>query len=79
VQFVGIGLDDVEKMQAFAKTTPVSYPLLVSDFASQSSFLEIKGLPLTLVVARDGHIEMAHLGPLDEALLEPVLERLIGK
>ncbi|MBL8413931.1 MAG: TlpA family protein disulfide reductase [Propionivibrio sp.] len=79
VQFVGIGLDDVEKMQAFAKTTPVSYPLLVSDFASQSSFLEIRGLPLTLVIARDGHVEMTHLGPLDEAMLEPVLERLIGK
>ena len=79
VQFVGIGLDDIEKMQAFASTTPVAYPLLASDFASQSSFLEIKGLPLTLVIARDGHVEMVHLGPLDEAMLEPVLERLIGK
>ena len=64
---------------AFASTTPVAYPLLASDFASQSSFLEIKGLPLTLVIARDGHVEMVHLGPLDEAMLEPVLERLIGK
>ena len=79
VQFIGIGLDDVEKMQAFAKTTPVAYPLLASDFASQSSFLEIRGLPLTLVIARDGHVEMVHLGPLNEAMLEPVLERLIGK
>lgn len=79
VQFVGIGLDDVEKMQAFAKTTPVSYPLLASDFTSQNSFLEIRGLPLTLVIARDRQVEMAHLGPLDEAMLEPVLERLIGK
>ena len=79
VQFVGIGLDYVEKMQSYAKTTPVAYPLLASDFASQSSFLEIRGLPLTLVIAGDGHLEMAHLGPLDEALLEPVLERLIGK
>lgn len=79
VQFVGIGLDDVGTMQAFAKATPVTYPLLVSDFASQSSFLEIKGLPFTLVIASNGNLEMAHLGPLDERLLEPVLERLIGK
>ncbi|MBL0168172.1 MAG: TlpA family protein disulfide reductase [Propionivibrio sp.] len=79
VQFIGIGLDDVEKMQAFAKTTPVAYPLLVSDFTNQSLFLEIKGLPLTLVIARDGHVEITHLGPLDETLLGPVLERLIGK
>ncbi|MBK7421859.1 MAG: TlpA family protein disulfide reductase [Propionivibrio sp.] len=79
VQFIGIGLDDVEKMQAFASTTPVAYPLLVSDFTNQSLFLEIKGLPLTLVIARDGHVEITHLGPLDETLLGPVLERLIGK
>ncbi|MBK9027322.1 MAG: TlpA family protein disulfide reductase [Propionivibrio sp.] len=79
VQFVGIGLDDVEKMQAFVKTTPVSYPLLVSDFASQSSVLEIKGLPLTLVIGRDGNVEMTHLGPVDEKMLEPLLNRLIGR
>ncbi len=79
VQFVGIGLDDVEKMQAFVKTTPVSYPLLVSDFASQSSVLEIKALPLTLVIGRDGRVEMTHLGPLDEKTLEPLLNRLIGQ
>ncbi|MBK8894833.1 MAG: TlpA family protein disulfide reductase [Propionivibrio sp.] len=78
VQFVGIGLDDAEKIRAFAKSTPVSYPLLVSDFSSQSSVLEIKGLPLTLVIGRDGRLEMTHLGPLDEATLEPVLKRLIG-
>ena len=79
VQFVGIGLDDVEKMQAFVKTTPVSYPLLVSDFASQSSVLEIKALPLTLVIGRDGRVEMTHLGPVDEKMLEPLLNRLIGR
>lgn len=79
VQFVGIGLDDVEKMQAFVKTSPVSYPLLVSDFAGQSSVLEIKGLPLTLVIGRDGRAEMTHLGPIDEKTLEPLLNRLIGQ
>lgn len=79
VQFVGIGLDDVERMRAFVKTTPISYPLLVSDFAGQSSVLEIKALPLTLVIGRDGQVEMTRLGPVDESMLEPLLKRLIGQ
>jgi hypothetical protein len=29
VQFVGIGIDDVEKLRRFAKATPVAYPLLL--------------------------------------------------
>lgn len=79
VQFVGIGMDDVKKMQAFVKTTPVSYPLLAGDFSSQNPALEIKGLPYTLVIGRDGRVEMTRLGPLDEAVLEPLLRRLTGQ
>ncbi len=79
VQFVGIGMDEVSKMQAFVKTTPVSYPLLAADFANPNPALEIKGLPYTLVIGRDGRVEMTRLGPLDEATLEPLLRRLTGQ
>ena len=34
VQFVGIGLDDAEKLAAFVRTTPVSYPVLVASPAA---------------------------------------------
>lgn len=79
VQFVGIGLDEAEKMQAFVKATPVSYPLLVAGPASSTPSLQVKGLPYTVVIGRDGRIDTTRMGRLDEASLEPVLRRLIGQ
>ena len=79
VQFVGIGLDEVEKMQAFAKATPVSYPLLAAEPFSKTPGLQVKGLPYTMVIGRDGRVDTTRLGRLDEAALEPVLRRLLGQ
>jgi thiol-disulfide isomerase/thioredoxin len=79
VQFVGIGIDDVEKMQAFVRRTPVAYPLLVGDAAgSQTPALQVRGLPTTVVIDRAGRLEGSRLGRLDEATLEPILMRLVG-
>lgn len=80
VQFVGIGIDEVENMQSFVKTRPVTYPLLAATPAiSDTPGLRIKGLPFTLVIARDGQLAMSRLGRLDEAKLEPTLRRLSGQ
>ncbi|MEF8699646.1 MAG: TlpA disulfide reductase family protein [Candidatus Accumulibacter sp. UW26] len=79
VQFVGIGLDEVARMQAFVARTPVAYPLLVGDpDGSQQSGLRVRGLPYTVVIDRHGHFDSSRLGRLDEATLVPVLERLIA-
>jgi hypothetical protein len=60
VQFVGIGIDDVEKMRTFVKAMPVAYPLLVADAAdSQMPGLQVKGLPYTLVIGPDGRFAAA--------------------
>lgn len=77
VQFVGIGIDNVENMQAFVKATPISYPLLVADpAASQMPGLQIKGLPYTLVIGPDGRVQSSRLGRLDESRLNSILQRL---
>ena len=79
VQFVGIGLDEAEKMRAFVKTTPVSYPLLTAGSAATTPGLQVKGLPYTVVIDRDGRIDSSHLGRFDEASLESALRRLLAK
>ncbi len=79
VQFVGIGVDDAEKLAAFIRTTPVSYPVLVASPADTAPGLQVKGLPYTVVIGRDGGIAMTRLGRIDEGSLEPVLRRLIGQ
>jgi thiol-disulfide isomerase/thioredoxin len=79
VQFVGIGVDDAEKLAAFIRTTPVSYPVLVASPAGMTPGLQVKGLPYTVVIGRDGRSAMTCLGRIDEGALEPVLRRLIGQ
>ena len=80
VQFVGIGIDEVDNMRAFVKMTPVSYPLLVGGKnASETPGLQVKALPYTVIIGRDGRFASSRLGRLDEATLEPMLKELIGK
>ncbi len=80
VQFVGIGVDEVENMRAFIKARPVSYPLLAATPAiSQTPGLQVKGLPYTLIIGRDGQIEGSRLGRLDEARLASILQRLTSQ
>ncbi len=80
VQFVGIGIDEVEKLRTFARATPVAYPLLVGDPAgSQAPVLQVKGLPYTVVIDRNGRFDGSRLGRIDEVTLEETLRRLVGQ
>jgi cytochrome c biogenesis protein CcmG/thiol:disulfide interchange protein DsbE len=42
-----------------------------------ASQLDIKALPVTLVVGRDGEIHYRHLGPLDSATVETIIRPLV--
>jgi peroxiredoxin len=80
VQFVGIGIDEVEKLRTFVRATPVAYPLLVGDPAgTQLPALQVKGLPYTVVIDRNGRLEGSRLGRIDEVTLDATLRRLIGQ
>lgn len=80
VQFVGIGVDELENMRTFSKARPVAYPLLAATPAiSQTPGLQVKGLPYTLIIGRDGQIEGSRLGRLDETRLASILQRLTSQ
>lgn len=77
VQFIGIGMDEVEKMQAFARKTPVGYPLLVGvTRPSENPGLTVRGMPYTVVLDRDGKVAFSLYGAVKEADLAPLLARL---
>ncbi|MCP5269168.1 MAG: TlpA family protein disulfide reductase [Zoogloeaceae bacterium] len=78
VQFVGVGLDETEKMQAFTNKTPVSYPLLAAGASPNGALgLTVRGLPYTVVLGRDGKVAYSVYGGIKEADLTPVLEKLL--
>ncbi len=66
VQFVGISIDTADKVAAFSKETPVSYPLLVSGLESLDLASDLgnraKGLPFTVVLRPDGNPQQVKLG-----------------
>jgi thiol-disulfide isomerase/thioredoxin len=81
VQFIGIGIDDADKIQQFQKEFPVSYPLLVAGLETIDLTRELgnstEGLPFTVVIDRQGQIRLAKAGRMDEAEVERELRQLL--
>jgi peroxiredoxin len=81
LQFVGIAVDQADKVQQFAKDIDLNYPALIGGLGamqlSQAMGNELMALPFTLVVSREGKIVHRQLGPLKRAQLEQVISKLL--
>ncbi|GAB1597132.1 TlpA family protein disulfide reductase [Lysobacter claricitrinus] len=66
VDVVGLAYEDIAKadMQAFLKTHAPSYPIAILDtFNPPRDFDAPQGLPMTVIVAPDGHVANKVFGP----------------
>ncbi|MCX7164758.1 MAG: TlpA disulfide reductase family protein [Rhodocyclales bacterium] len=83
VQFVGISIDNVDKIVEFQKITPVSYPLLIGDMNVMENSAALgnarQALPFTAVFDREGRLFSTKLGRLAEADLERQLIDLMSR
>jgi thiol-disulfide isomerase/thioredoxin len=83
VQFVGIGIDSVDKIREFQTKEKVSYPLLVGTFDAMTSSQRLgntaQALPFTVIIDRQGRLDLVKLGKLTEAELESKLQALVAK
>ena len=81
LQFIGVAIDQPEKVASFAREFGINYPLLVGglDAAEWSRGLGNRAgaLPFTLIVGRDGSVRLTHLGALKEAELLPYIRTLL--
>ncbi|HXF66244.1 MAG TPA: TlpA disulfide reductase family protein [Burkholderiales bacterium] len=81
LQFVGIAIDQPEKVAEFAREFRVNYPLLVAG-ADALALARAAGnrpgvLPFTLVIDRSGAIAGRQLGEFKEARLEELIKPLL--
>lgn len=80
LQFVGIAIDQPDKVQAFADEFAVNYPLLMGGIEavelSRQAGNRIGALPFTLVIDRGGKIAATQLGELREAKLDIMIQPL---
>ena len=81
VQFVGIAIDQPDKVDAFAKELNLNYPALIGGYGaielSKAMGNRLGALPFTVIVDRAGRVAHTQLGPLKEADLRSILSQLL--
>ena len=81
VQFVGIAVDDPEKVRAFAKELKLNYPALIGGYGaielSKALGNDLAALPFTVVIDRHGRVAETQLGPLKQPKLDALLTKLL--
>lgn len=81
VQFIGISIDQPDKVRAFAKEFKVDYPLLIAGLdaveLSRKAGNKAGVLPYTLVLDRSGKIAGSLVGGISEARMRAQLDPLL--
>ena len=81
VQFVGIAIDQPDKIDAFAKELNLNYPALVGGYGaielSKAMGNRFGALPFTVIVDRGGRVAHTQLGPLKDRDLRVILSQLL--
>jgi peroxiredoxin len=81
LQFVGIAIDQPDKVAAFANELHLNYPALIGGFGaielSKTMGNRLGALPFTIVVDRSGRIALTQLGPMKEAKLRSIIGDLL--
>ena len=82
VQFVGIAVDDPQKVRAFIGDIGLNYPALIGGYGaielSKTLGNELAALPFTIILDRQGRVAHTQLGPLKAAKLDDLLGQLLG-
>ena len=77
-QVIGIAVDFLDPVQAYAEETDFNYPVLIGQedamAVAETSGIEFIGMPFTMVVAADGELLNAHFGEILESDLEHIVE-----
>jgi len=77
LQIIGIAVDFLEPVQAYAEETDFNYPILIGQedamAAAEASGLEFIGMPFTMVVAPGGQLLKTHIGEIVESHIEKIL------
>ena len=81
LQFVGIAVDQADKVEQFSKEFGLNYPTLIGGYGavelSRTLGNKLAALPFTIVVDRQGRIVHTQLGPLKPDKLRTIVEKLL--
>lgn len=79
IQFVGISIDQADKVADFAREFSINYPLVIAGMdaveLSRRAGNQAGVLPYTVIIGRDGRLAERLVGGISEARLREVLEQ----
>lgn len=80
LQVIGISEDTIpiDGVRRFAEALRVSYPIAMATPALHRVFGEIDGMPMTVVIDREGRIVERFVGQLELRTFEPAIRALAG-
>ncbi len=83
-QVIGVGLDQVRKLQNYVRTVGINYPILRVDPEQQYSLLKQWGnpfaiLPFTVIIGRDGHLVYMQQGIFKPETFNQIVKPLLIK
>ncbi len=81
VQFVGIAIDQADKVSEFEKVLELNYPALIGGYGaielSKTLGNRLSALPFTVIVDRQGKVAHTQLGRLKPPQLRSILRQLL--
>jgi len=81
LQFVGIAIDDADKVQDFMDTYGINYPMLIGDddaiAVAKQYGNRFGALPYTVIIDRQGQIRHVQRGELKQETAENVFRKLL--
>jgi peroxiredoxin len=81
LQFVGIAIDQPDKIRKFSSELGLNYPSLVGGYGalelSKSLGNRLMALPFSLIIDRQGRVVHTQLGPLKPEKLATIISKLL--
>ncbi len=82
LQVIGVAVDFMEDVRAYAEEAEFNYPILVGQekamAAAEASGIEFVGLPFTMIISSDGVLVGTHVGELKQAHIDRITEIMQG-
>jgi peroxiredoxin len=81
LQFVGIAIDQVDKVRQFSSELKLNYPSLIGGYGalelSKTFGNKVMALPFTLIIDRSGQVAYTQMGPLKPGKLDAIVGKLL--
>lgn len=79
VEFLGISQENINDVRSFAGDFHINYPILIDEDGSVSNSWNIRAIPATFIIDKEGNIISGQVGTLAKSRLIPGIENALNK